>query len=347
MLKFNEIEQIQFELTTRCNARCPMCMRNYRGYNYNGGYPETELSLADIKHICQPKLLKQLTTVLFNGNLGDFGLAKDAAEIVEYLVEQRVPRIIISTNGSMRTPSWWTRLALPGVRIGFALDGIDQATHSLYRQDTNWETVIANATAFIQAGGQAVWRFVPFDHNRDQEQACRALAKELGFAEFENIYDGRSRTPVYNRNGSYSHWIGELYPGESKENPPPIKDLLTSHITWFDSKTIKNSKDTEPFNFICEHLRQKEIYIAADGTVYPCCFLGFYPTTMQHPGNEQLKEMVMENNALEYSLEHCLKWFEQVEASWAKPNIASGRLFHCVENCGGRSNAAPPNTFLN
>ena len=94
-------------------------------------------------------------------------------------------------------------------------------------------------------------------------------------------------------------------------------------------------------------MRQKEIYIAADGTVYPCCFLGYYPQTMQHPGNEQLKEMVMENNALEYSLEHCLKWFEQVEASWAKPNIANGRLFHCVENCGGRSNAPPPNTFLN
>lgn len=346
MLKFHQIEHLHIELTTRCNARCPLCMRNYRGLDYNGGYPLTELSIADIQHICQPDLLRQLTMVLFNGNLGDFGLAKDAAEIVEYFVQQGVPRIVVSTNGSMRTPDWWARLALPGVRIGFALDGIDQATHSLYRQDTNWETVIANATAFIQAGGQAVWRFVPFDHNRDQEQACRALAKELGFAEFENIYDGRDNSPVYSRDGEFTHWIGADADALSRP-PPPASAMLESHITWFNSKTIKNPKDTEPFNFVCEHLRQKEIYIAADGTVYPCCFLGYYPQTMHHPGNEQLKEMVMENNALEYSLEHCLKWFEQVETSWAKPNIASGRLFHCVENCGGRSNAPPPNTFLN
>ena len=60
MLKLSEIRRVHIELTTRCNARCPMCMRNYRGLDYNSGYPDTELYLADIQHIFNQQILEQL-----------------------------------------------------------------------------------------------------------------------------------------------------------------------------------------------------------------------------------------------------------------------------------------------
>jgi MoaA/NifB/PqqE/SkfB family radical SAM enzyme len=331
MLKLTDIRQVQIELTTRCNARCPMCMRNYRGMDFNSGYPLTELSLADIQHICQPALLKQLTKgISFNGNLGDFGAAKDGLEIVEWLVSLGV-RVHINTNGSVRTPEWWAKFALSGVSIGWALDGIDQETHVKYRQDTNWNIVIENARAFIDAGGYAIWRFIPFDHNRDQETAARLLAKELGFAWFENLHEGRDRGPVFTRTGELSHWLG---PAESWE--PDSKVMVESHVTWFDHRTVTSVKDTPILNIICHHKRQEELYIAADGTVWPCCFLGFYPGQMTHPGNEQLIPLVTENNALEYSLEHCTKWFNSIEETWSKASIAEGRLYGCVNSCGGK-----------
>jgi len=341
MLTLDQIRRIHVELTTRCNARCPMCMRNYRGFEYNSGYPDCELSLEQFKHILTPAVLAMIMRppdsfshgfqgVSFNGNLGDFASARDAVEIVKYLTDQNV-NVHVNTNGSLRNTAWWAQLAHPRVTVGFALDGLAD-THHLYRQDTDWNKIINNAQAFIAAGGCAVWRFVPFEHNRHQEAECRALAKKLGFSNFENIYDGRDSTPVFSRTGEYSHQIGP----DSRPTAaiPNIQDLLHSHVTWFDAQTVRSAKDVTPLKLGCTHKMNREIYIAADGTVYPCCYLGFYPDTMKHPGNDQIRPLMHQNNALEHDLEHCLAWFDQVEQSWTKESIAAGRLYACVNSCG-------------
>jgi MoaA/NifB/PqqE/SkfB family radical SAM enzyme len=160
------------------------------------------------------------------------------------------------------------------------------------------------------------------------------LATALGFARFENIYDGRDNGPVFTRTGQYSHQIG--HDTRPAHIVPDVQALLHNHKTWFNHRTIQIVKDQPELTISCEHKRQEEIYIAANGTVYPCCFLGYYPDTMHHPGNEQLQELVHENNALEYDLEHCMDWFERVEQTWKLASIAEGRLYQCVNTCGGR-----------
>jgi len=328
MLKLDQIRRIHVELTTKCNARCPMCPRNYRGMEYNSGYPDAELSLADFQHILGP-IVQQLTNVNFNGNLGDFASARDALKIVEWLVKYNI-NISINTNGSLRNEEWWSQLALPRVTVGFALDGLAD-THALYRQDTNWNKIIANAQALIAAGGQAVWRFIPFEHNQHQQDECKKLAEKLGFVKFANIYDGRDSGPVFSRTGEYTHQIGKNT--VSADQVPKINDMVQDHITWFDPGTVKSHKDTPKLKLLCQHKIQKEIYIAADGSIYPCCYLGFYPNSMIHPGNSQTKELVKENNALKYDLAHCLDWFESVEQTWTQSSIAEGRLYQCVNSC--------------
>lgn len=346
VLQLQHIIRVHVELTTRCNSRCPFCMRNYRGSDYNSGYPVTELSLDQFQTIFQPQLLERLRPqlpqdgfahrvhqfhgVVFNGNLGDFCNARDGVEIVKWLTDQDI-EVKINSNGGARTPDWWAQLAHPRVEIGFALDGLAD-THGLHRQDVSWHRVIENAQAYIQAGGRALWRFCPFDHNRHQEQACRDLSVSLGFAAFENIWDGRDRGPVYTRDGQFSHWIGDRAAGESSE-PPPLGDLLANHVTWYDRGTIKLDSDVSDPDIRCIHKMNREIYLAADGTVYPCCYLGFYPRTMHHPGNDQIREIIQPNNALHHPIQQCLAWFDQVEQSWQRSSVAEGRLYPCVKHC--------------
>ena len=158
------------------------------------------------------------------------------------------------------------------------------------------------------------------------------MAHDLGFSRFENIYDGRDNTPVFTRNGKYTHQIG--IDTRPEGSIPDIKPMLENHITWYNKTSVKVDTDTPNITYGCNHYRNREIYLAADGTVYPCCYLGFYPKQMRHPGNTELKTLVFENNALEFPLEHCLNWFDNVERTWQLNSIAEGRTYQCVKTCG-------------
>ena len=101
MINIHEVREVHLELTTNCNASCPLCPRNFFGYPYNAGYPDSELSLENIQTIFQPKFIAQLSVIRLNGNLGDFMLARDNLQIVEYFrTHNPTARIDISTNGS-------------------------------------------------------------------------------------------------------------------------------------------------------------------------------------------------------------------------------------------------------
>jgi hypothetical protein len=83
----------------------------------------------------------------------------------------------------------------------------------------------------------------------------------------------------------------------------------------------------------------KEIYIAATGEVYPCCWTGMSPNTFGHgqyhqAANAQLIPLIAKNNALEYELKDCIDWFNNIKQSWQIGNYHNGRLVICDDNCG-------------
>lgn len=333
MIAYKEIRDVHLEISSLCNAACPLCPRTFWGYPYNSGYPETNLTLVQAQKIFSPEFLCQLVTMQISGNFGDIVMNPQAPDIVEYFLRCNPNlQITISTNGSARGKSFWQRLSHPNIEILFALDGLED-THHLYRQNTNWKRIIKNAQTVIQSGGRAVWRMINFDHNRHQIETCRNMSNELGFSEFALMDDGRNKGPVFDRHGDLVHVMGD-YQGETDFKVLFYKKTNDQLVL---SDVLENRSACDKVD--CETQRMKSIYIAANGDVYPCCWTAFYPKTYGHgqyhqPVNRQIADIIDHNNALEKPLEQCIQWFDRVERSWSIKDYQQGRLVVCDDNCG-------------
>ena len=330
MLSVDQITSLDLEISSYCVASCPMCPRNFFGMKYNAGYPVTNISQKNFQKIFGKKIVNRLEFVRINGNFGDFNMNPEAAQIVEYLREHNKNMDIeIHTNGHSRDTDFWRRLANSNPTVHFDLDGLED-THHLHRVGTSFSRVIKNAKAFIDAGGQAVWKMIVFDHNEHQVSECRKLARELGFVHFSVDNDGRNDAFVFNKDGSYSHTIGT----PSHIKPTDAHELMKwkKQHDWSSEVKVKKRID-------CQAIRDRRIFMSSNGDIFPCCWLGFAPMKYDehlHHGNSQLKKLMgdVNNNAITHGLDKAVNWFSLVQDTWRKKTIEEGRLYRCNLYCG-------------
>lgn len=320
MIRYNEIKHVRLEISTRCNAACPLCPRNLCGVDIIDDFPLRDMRLSEAQSIFPVPFIKQLTSLNIDGNLGDIVTARDGLEIVRYFRNANPSlNIIIGTNASAKTSDWWVELAKLRVRIIFCLDGL-KGTHELYRRQTNWDTVIKNARAFIDAGGIATWKMILFDHNKHQVNECRELSKQLGFYFFDLQDHGRNQTPVFDQKQIYLYNIG---------SHPSSKDFNEILKIRKESEFDTQQQETTDKTISCETVTKKSIFVTATGEVYPCCYTAFYPRTMMHYANNEIRNLLPEtNNALEIGIESSIEWFNKIEESWS-----SKPIHHCTRYC--------------
>lgn len=326
MIEYKDIKQIELELSSYCNANCPLCPRNLFGYPYNTGYTARHLTLAEIKQILDLKFIAQLDNVIFEGNYGDPLMNPELLDIVNYINKP----VDLFTNASMQTKTFWQKLAKTQTTVYFALDGL-RDTHSIYRQNTDFDKIIANATAFIDAGGEAIWKMIKFDHNKHQIDDCENLSKLRGFKEFMVVDHGRNSGPVFDDQGNLVRVLGNFTGSTELEH---YIDTINNGDMF-----IEDIFDAPKKNISCHTMNKKSIYISSEGDVYPCCFMGFNPRKYgkgrwHQPVNAQINELLQPNNALERPLQECIEWFNSIPACWNKKTYEDGRLIVCDSACG-------------
>jgi len=270
MFKFNELKQIHLEITNNCQASCPQCQRNIHGGLDNPLIKLSSWTLEQFKSIMTVDVLNQINNYYFCGNFGDPLLNNDLIEMIEYSVAVNPNlHIWIYTNGSLRSRDWWQQLAetLPkNHKVVFAIDGLED-THSLYRVGTNFNNIIENVRTFIASGGRAEWAFIRFKHNEHQVTEVRKLASDLKFESFSIKDSGRvffdSTFPVYDREGNTTRY---LEPSRYSEIKFIDRNAVTNFRKIVDESVIK-----------CNSIEDLEIYIDANGQVFPCCYIGLIP----------------------------------------------------------------------
>jgi MoaA/NifB/PqqE/SkfB family radical SAM enzyme len=313
MYKLADIRDIHFEITSKCQAACPMCARNIQGGPKSPFLELNEISYDQFQKWFDIAFVKQLDKLYMCGNFGDPVTARDTLEIFTYLRFHN-PNMVLSmnTNGSAKSESFWRRLADLNVDIRFGIDGLED-THSRYRINTNWQKIIQNAKTFINNGGYAVWDMLVFDHNKHQVEDCRQLSKELGFKEFFHKNTSRFRDnslTVIDANGIK---VDELFPTE--------KSIQHRAKVNTDSKIID-----------CKAKKENSIYIGANGNVTACCWtdLQFIP-----PHNDSRVDITTRigsaPNLYNSSLREIFNsnYFNSIQDTWG-----CDPLKECAKQCG-------------
>jgi len=244
MLHLNDIAGLNLEVSSKCNARCPFCSRNKKVRDYGNHM----LTLSDFKLLPQ-ELFDSLEWVSYAGNFGDPSTNGELPQI-STLIKEHNPAVILmgDTNGSVQNEAWWRELgcSFSDGTMFFALDGLED-THAIHRKNTDFKRIVRNVEAFTGAGGVAHWKFILFKHNEGQIEEAEKLAKEIGCSRFFVVssreYNGDCRKPV-----------------------STTFDLKSEIFSAYQLKTISQEEQA-----VCKPYQNHSIYIAADGTVHPCC----------------------------------------------------------------------------
>jgi len=258
---FKETKWLHVEPTTRCNAWCSSCSRNNYGYGLKDFVLE-DLDPARLQKVIDG--LPNLNTIQFCGNLGDPCASKLIDKQLE-IIKNSGLQLQMHTNGSLRSAKWWNQLAEKfgnKLVVLFAIDGLED-THKIYRQATDWNKVITNAKSFIDAGGNAVWQFIPFAHNEHQIKECIKLSSKLGFKKFEFIKNARYVTESFDyRSGKPIN----IRPWSKHNEQWKRKGNILNKITG--NAVVK--KIVEKKN--CMHLALSSLFLNASGVLAPCCY---------------------------------------------------------------------------
>ena len=270
MFKFNQLKNLELEISNNCQASCPMCPRNIHGGIPNPYLKLNDWTLEDFKTIANENVLNTIDSIMFCGSFGDPVINKNFMDMVQYVKDKNpLISIIVHTNGSLKNKEWWKKLAtvMPEKHdVYFALDGVNQKTHSLYRIGTSFDKIIENAKTFIDAGGNATWNFLRFKHNEHEVEQARNLSKQLGFAKF-SVKDTRrfesDKHIVLDREGKVTHFL-EL-PNSNKNGVVNMFHIKNKETEWKQSNEIS-----------CYANDYKTVYINANKIVVPCCIKGSF-----------------------------------------------------------------------
>jgi MoaA/NifB/PqqE/SkfB family radical SAM enzyme len=283
----------------------------------------TDINLETFKEWFPDSFIKQLNKLFMCGNLGDPIIGHDCLEIFQHLREVNPSMLLaMHTNGSARNISFWETLAKLDVKITFGIDGLED-THKLYRIDTDFNKIIENATAFINAGGYAEWHMLAFEHNEHQIGACQHMADMLGFKKFTIKHTSRfkdDKLNVIDDTGKTTHVLRPTQ--RSKEMMPKI---------------IQSLKEEKPY-VSCKVQNNKEIYVSANGTISPCCWLDFsWILPSQDSRIDYMDKIGKFPTLREQSLESIFNsgFFNDIANTWQdKPLMECSRQCGSFDKCG-------------
>jgi len=238
-ISIDQIERLQIEITTYCNAACPSCERaKYEvGPIYKRHLNSIDMSLENMKKWLPLEDMKSLIIIHLCGNIDEPTLHPEIFEICQWL--EQYASVHVSTNGGTKNKKFWEKMAsLKNTLVVFGIDGLEDTNH-IYRKNVRWKKLKENYTTFIEHGGKASWQFIVFEHNKHQLKIAEEISVQEGFKSFITMYSSRE-----------NHEVEAV--GKEREENSCIKCKAT-----YDNDELKIS-----------------LFVDVRGNIWPCCWMG-------------------------------------------------------------------------
>jgi MoaA/NifB/PqqE/SkfB family radical SAM enzyme len=252
-----KINRIEIDLTGSCNAKCPLCARNYKHF-------ETKYNERHLNEItAQFDEFINLTHVHLVGTVSEPTLYKHFHDLCHYLVKRKI-HIEVCTNGDTHNPEWWATLGeilTERDSVYFSVCGSTQELHETYRVNCSLENLLNNARAFRKANKYGVdyIQHIEFGYNREDINSPRM--KEI-MAEFSHV----------NMTLTYFTRDKSIY-----KNQFNIDKLLISNeylekyniIVDYTKKKWENRAE-KSCEIDCRSVYERSLHIDQFGKVFPC-----------------------------------------------------------------------------
>jgi MoaA/NifB/PqqE/SkfB family radical SAM enzyme len=340
-----KVDMVHFEPTQLCQASCPMCDRNKNGGEVNQHLKDESMTLEGFKKAFSPEFLSQLKTFFFCGNHGDPIFAPDMLEHAKY-VRDCNPGInmFVTTNGGARKPEWWEELAKVVSFVNFSVDGLQDTNH-FYRQGVKWENVEENMSAFCDAGGYAKWTFLVFNYNEHQIEQAEMFSKILGVKEFIVKKSGRyiNTANLQKKDDHQAVFRGK---DSTRLSPPKNPKYRNKAIDEDYDKIVEKFGSMDNFIDVAEIkpkcVQKKEIYVSAEGLVFPCCWLAGQVYKWWRPieSSQEYKVIQKTGGFEKINIHHTPlnkimegEFFSSIKDSWDIHGVGQGRMKTCGTKC--------------
>ena len=251
LLDFDKVEVVELDLTTMCNAACPLCFRNHKDFPEKFQKPFARNAADILNQLFNFKNLKRVELI---GQLSEPTIHPSFMTIARELKRLR-KKIKICTNGDLYDEDFWTFLGQTldyQDEVWFTLCGSTEEIHSKYRVGTSLERVLEHARALRREKKIDGARALKFQYNQ----------KDLASDRFASIISEFSRV----------EWIASCIPDKKIQFRHEFQ-----HQDFYPPQEILNQyKQLDAFSRIttseidCQSIDEHQVQIDPFGNIYPC-----------------------------------------------------------------------------
>lgn len=298
----DKIKRVHVELTDKCNAQCPSCVRTHAGGVINPIIKNQQLSLDFFRNKLGSDFCSNIVQWDFCGTKGDAVSNSELLDILEYLLLCNKNTIIrLHTNGGLRNTEWFEKLGNlfkeRKCTCIFAVDGLQDTNH-IYRKNVKWKKVWENMLAYNKTGAKTNAHFLKFRHNEHQIEELQMLCKRhkiklhvktpYGFNETDESIE---TMPVHNADGTFAY---SIFPNTEYTNGRKIKDpKIIPNKNYEPGKYnikdfIHESENISKVNCKISEGSTANLYIDSDGALLPCCYIA----SSLNMGDEQMTALI-------------------------------------------------------